>query len=133
MTKIDKFELDILKAFVLKKDRSYLIAHPELSLNENESKYLQQLIQLREQGVPIAYILGKRAFWTLEFKVSNEVLIPRHETEILVEVILNTLDKNESLAILELGTGSGAISIVLAKERPQYDITATDVSEGALT
>ena len=88
------------------------------------------MYEKRLAGEPIAYILGKKEFWSLEFTIDEKVLIPRPETELLVEIILQI--DSSCINIADLGTGSGAIAIALAKERPNWQITATDISEEAL-
>jgi release factor glutamine methyltransferase len=132
MNKIDRFEQEVLTAYVLQKNRAYLIAHPELMLTPEQHATLDELINKRAKGVPIAYLIGKREFWSLDFKVTPDVLIPRHETELLVETLLTLLAEKEKVELLELGTGCGAISIAIAKERPCWNITAIDVSKTAL-
>jgi release factor glutamine methyltransferase len=133
MNNINRLELEILTAFVLQKNRAYLFAYPETVLTHQQQKLLEKLIQKRLQGIPIAYLVGKREFWSLDFNVTPAVLIPRHETELLIEIGLKLLPENQSLSLLELGTGCGAISIAIAKERPNWNITATDISIAALT
>jgi release factor glutamine methyltransferase len=132
MNEVDRFEQEILKAFVLQKNRAYIIAHPAVTLTAPQQERLDNLIYKRAQGLPIAYLMGKREFWSLDFKVTPEVLIPRHETELLVETVLTPYSEKGKIALLELGTGCGAISIALAKERPLWNIVATDISETAL-
>lgn len=92
------------------------------------NKYLAQ----RKEGIPIAYILGYKEFWSMSFKVTPDVLIPRPETELLVEQAISACSHLKQPTILELGTGSGAIAIALGKELPDAKITATDISDSAL-
>lgn len=129
---MNKLDTEILLAHVLNVSRTYLHTHPDLSLNTEQQKQFDALIAQREQGMPIAYLIGHREFWSLDLLVTPDVLIPRPETELLVESVLNQLPKNEALTIAELGTGSGAISLALAKERPQWKIIAADISANAL-
>ncbi len=121
----------LLLAHVLGKDRSWLFAWPEHRLDDAQLKHYRQLLERRRQGEPLAYLTGEKAFWSLDLEVSPAVLIPRPETELLVELALD-LDLPEAIQVLELGTGSGAIAIALAKERPDWKITATDASAAAL-
>jgi release factor glutamine methyltransferase len=127
---IESFEAEILLAQILKKDRAYLYTYPETRLSNAESLAFQQNITKRKQGLPIAYIMQEREFWSLTLHVSPDTLIPRHETELLVEIALAY--SQENLKVLELGTGSGAIAIALAHERPNWQITAIDNSIAAL-
>lgn len=125
-------DAEILLAHLLHKPRSYLYAHPEQMLTPQQQQQYSQLIFQRQQGSPIAYIVGKKEFWSLELFVNEHVLIPRHETELLVETALQLLPANEAINLADLGTGSGAIALALASERPQWQIYATDNSESAL-
>lgn len=125
-------ESEIIMCFVLNKNRTFLFSHPEFELDDQLFAEYQKWIAQREMGQPIAYITGKREFWSLSLKVNEHTLIPRHETELLVEQTLANLEKNTHLQILELGTGSGAISLALAKESPSWKILATDYSSEAL-
>ena len=103
-------------------------------IDRKQEKIFNQSIELRATGMPMAYILGKKDFWSLTLHIDKNVLIPRPESEHLVERALKTLpEKSFNYKILELGTGSGAIAISLAKERPNSSITATDISKKALS
>ncbi|OGV07408.1 MAG: protein-(glutamine-N5) methyltransferase, release factor-specific, partial [Ignavibacteria bacterium RIFOXYB2_FULL_36_7] len=101
-------------------------------LNEDEVKLYREFIRRRIKSEPLQYIIGKVEFYGIEFNVNPSVLIPRQETEILVETIINSVNKDGSLKILDVGVGSGNISISLAKHLPYSKITATDISEQAL-
>lgn len=125
-------EAEILLAHVLDKPRSYLRAFAEENLSEEAQQQFAQVLQRRLQREPIAYITGKKEFWSLDFIVTSDTLIPRPETELLVETILTLFPKEESIKVADLGTGSGAIAIAIAHERPMWQITAVDVSENAL-
>jgi len=129
-------EARILLTHALKKPTSYLYTWPDKILDETVQFKADQYLERRKLGEPIAYILGCREFWSLEFKVTPNVLIPRQETELLVELCLDyfsSLSQQQTVRkLLELGTGSGAISIAVAHELPQLEITATDVSNLAL-
>jgi len=109
-----------------------LITEPERILSKEEENTLAAYIQRRVKGEPLAYITGDKEFWSLTFKVNKHVLIPRPETELLVELALEKIKNKKSATILDLGTGSGAIAIAISKQRPDCILTATDSSELAL-
>jgi release factor glutamine methyltransferase len=125
-------EVHALLAHVLCKPRSYLLAYQELVLTDSVLVQFSTLLGRRLQGEPIAYLLGQREFYGLPLRVSPDVLIPRPETELLVELALERLPQNRPARVLDLGTGSGAIAIALAKSRPEAQITAVDISPRAL-
>lgn len=112
--------------------RAELFTHPEHTLTQEQQEALKHCVHRRLQGEPIAYITGHKEFWDLELKVTPEVLIPRPETECLVEWILEHYTAEHRLAIADLGVGSGAIALALAHERPHWTIDATDYSKDAL-
>lgn len=131
-TECSRLDAEVLLAHVLQKDRSYLRAHDSDELNPCQQEKFQTLVQQRNQGIPLAYLIGHKEFWSLELLVTPDVLIPRPETELLVETVLEILPKNQQITVADLGTGSGAIALALAKERPQWEITAVDFSAKAL-
>ena len=120
-----KLDVELLLGKVLGRDRSYLYTWPERLLTELEQQQFFELLRRRQAGEPIAYLLGRRAFWTLDLKVSPATLIPRPDTELLVEHALS-LPLPPDARILDLGTGTGAIALALASERPDWQVTATD-------
>lgn len=124
-------EAQILLCHVLACEPSFLYAHPEHKLTTQQTAQFNTLLKRREQGEPIAYLLGYRDFWTLRLQVTPDVLIPRHETELLIETALTRLPGTPCL-VADLGTGSGAIACALAYERPQWQVIATDQSASAL-
>ncbi len=125
-------DAEILLTHVLRKNRAYLFAHPEALIPQEQLELYQQLILKRAQGVPIAYIIGYRDFWSLNLKVNEHTLIPRHETELLVELALNLIPDLNSTFVLDMGTGSGAIALAIAQEKPHWHVTACDFSIEAL-
>lgn len=129
-----QLDAEVLLTFCLnKKSRSYLRAWPEKIIAGNPLKQFKQLIEQRSKGHPIAYLTSEKEFWSRSFLVTQDVLIPRPETELLIEVALTTIAKGQTLQLADLGTGSGAIAITLGLERPNCIITAIDSSPAALT
>lgn len=112
--------------------RAWLMAHGEQVLTFSQVEHAQHLLRRRLQGEPVAYIIGKREFFGLEFAVTPDVLIPRPDTETLVEAALRCIPENQSCHVLDLGAGSGAIAIAIAVNRPLAKVTAVDHSEAAL-
>jgi len=123
---------EVLLAYLLKKNRSYLRAWPDRSLSTEELDAYQQLIEQRKSGQPIAYLTGEREFWSRSFIVSPDVLIPRPDTELLIDIAQQKFTPSQAFSILDLGTGSGAIAITLALEFPNASVTAVDSSTKAL-
>ena len=127
-----RIDCEVLMCFVLGKPRTYLYTHPEHCLNELDYQSFIELIERRQQGEPIAYITSEKEFWSLPLTVTSDTLIPRPETELMIEVVLNLLKNLPSARIIDLGTGAGSIALALAKERPNWHISACDISEAAL-
>ena len=130
-----RLDAEVLLAETLGVDRVALYTHFDQPLHPEELARFKKLLQRRLQREPVAYIIGRREFWSLTFKVTPDVLIPRPETEILVAEALEVLPPATTarpFRILEIGTGSGAISVALAKEFPSASLVATDVSAKAL-
>jgi release factor glutamine methyltransferase len=135
---------ELLLLHVLERDRSYLYAHPEEQISDAQLDRFFALIRRRAAGEPTQHLTGKQEFWGLEFEVTPDVLIPRPETEHVIEVALDRLalreiragrhqtTKGEGLLIADIGTGSGCIAIALAKELPAARFYATDISDAAL-
>ena len=130
--RIEHSEVRLLLAHALGLARSDLILHSDRPLRGGERVRFEALAERRAAGEPVAYIVGEREFYGLAFRVTPGVLIPRPETEHLVEQALERLPAGEAHSVLELGTGSGAVAVALAHERPRLKLTATDISEVAL-
>ena len=131
ITNNPRLESEVLLAKILDKEREDFYKS-NILVDETTYQHFRNLLKIRHQGKPIAYIVGKKEFWSLSFKVNENVLIPRPETEYLVECCLSLMQETNSYKLLELGTGSGVISIALAKENPNLEITAVDISLKAL-
>ncbi|MDD4929644.1 MAG: peptide chain release factor N(5)-glutamine methyltransferase [Gallionella sp.] len=125
-----RIEVQCLLQSVLKVNRAYLLTYPERVLSPEESARYTCLFERRLAGEPIAYLLGVREFYGLSFKVTPDTLIPRPDTELLVELALQHIPRGG--AVLDLGTGSGAIALSIAHERPDTEVVAVDASESAL-
>jgi len=130
----DSADLDaeVLLCHVLEKTRSYLRTWPERQLNKAQINQFAKLLKQRQQGQPIAYIVGSREFWSRDFYVDANVLIPRPDTETLIELCLQLIHHKPDASLIDLGTGSGIIAITLAAECPQLKVTAIDSNEAAL-
>jgi len=130
-----RLDAEVLLAFYLGCDRVEFLKNPDLILNEKQLAEYRTLIARRLQWEPVAYIRGFKEFWTFSLIVNKDVLIPRPDTEIIVEEALDVYRKMNSpeIRILDIGTGSGAIALALAKEISNATITATDISSNALT
>ena len=125
-------EAHYLLCAVLACERSTLIAWPEKQIDHHPAAQFLALVERRAAGEPTAYLLGRREFWGLNLAITPDVLIPRPDTETLVETVLMRIPKQVCWRILELGTGSGAIALALKHERPDCEIIATDMSPAAL-
>lgn len=126
-----RIDLEQLLCHTLGKTRSYLYTWPERSLTEQQINEFKQLLARRENGEPVAHLTGYRGFWTLELEVNKETLIPRPETELLVEWALKQFS-DQSIRLADLGTGTGAIALALASERPDWQVEATELQQSAV-
>ena len=127
-----RLDAEILLCRTIDMPRSYLFAHPEDELDAITLERFEEVLRRREDGAPMAYIMGLKEFWSHEFAVSPATLVPRPETEILVNLALCEIPRDAEWRVLDLGTGSGAIAVSIACERPLSQVTAVDVSEEAL-
>ncbi|HVO88341.1 MAG TPA: peptide chain release factor N(5)-glutamine methyltransferase, partial [Casimicrobiaceae bacterium] len=125
-------DAQVLLAHALNVDRAWLAAHATDPLDVDVAQRFFELARRRREGHPVAHLTGRREFWSLDLCVTPDVLIPRPETEALVECALARLPKDRALRVLDLCTGSGAIALALARERPNARITASDASAAAL-
>ena len=128
----ERIDAEILLLHVLGKPRSWLIAHADDVLDMDVQTAYASLVERRVAGEPVAYIIGRRGFWLFELEVTPATLIPRPETELLVELALARLPHDTGAVVADLGTGSGAIALAIAHERPHARVIATDASADAL-
>jgi release factor glutamine methyltransferase len=124
-------DLEVLLAEALGKDRTYLYTWPDRSVSMEQLQTFNEMVARRFRGEPVAHIIGLREFWSLPLQVNASTLIPRPDTELLVETVLNKFSSHPSLTLIDLGTGTGAIALALAKEHPCWDVYASDVSAEA--
>lgn len=127
-----RVDAEWLLIHVLQRPRSYLITHPDERLSPGLWQQYQDCITRRQAGEPVAYITGTRGFWSLDLRVTPAVLIPRADTELLVELVLSLADNSQPVTLADMGTGSGAIALAIASERPGWRVLATDASASAL-
>lgn len=127
-----RFDAEILMAHVLESKRSFLYANPELELPYSRSEAFKKLVRQRAAGQPVAYLTGSAEFWSLPLKITPAVLIPRPDTECLVEAALSRIPPEADWRVADLGTGSGAIALAIASERPRCEIHATDISRACI-
>ncbi len=142
--KIDSADLEILISFVIGKPKEFILTHPEYKLNKSEENKLKKLIKKKLTGEPIAYLVGEKEFYSLNFKINKKVLVPRPETELIVEKTLELIEtiyltnSKKPIIIIDIGTGSGCIIVTLAKFLSYYrsltfKFYATDISSQALS
>ncbi|MCE4370123.1 peptide chain release factor N(5)-glutamine methyltransferase [Xanthomonas hortorum] len=130
--RIERSDAEPLLLHALGRDRAWLFAHGRDPVDMAVAQAFEALVQRRQAGEPVAYLTGTRGFWTLDLAVSAATLIPRADTELLVELALERLDALPGRRVADLGTGSGAIALAIASERPQAQVIATDASVAAL-
>ena len=127
-----RLDTELLLCHVLGKPRSHLMAWPDAELTADDERDFLALVERRAAGEPVAHLLGEREFWSLPLKVTADTLIPRPDTELLVELALERLPRRPGIRMADLGTGTGAIALALASERPAAQVVATDISDRAL-
>ncbi|HTP47717.1 MAG TPA: peptide chain release factor N(5)-glutamine methyltransferase [Casimicrobiaceae bacterium] len=126
------FEAKILLAHVLARDRAWISAHGDAPLMREEAKRFEELARRRLAGEPVAYLTGRREFFGLELEITPDVLIPRPETELLVEKALAWIPAESAVSVLDLGCGSGAVALAIAHERPHARVLGADVAPAAV-
>ena len=131
---IKTFDLDIqiLMTKALKKDRKFIILNPKREISNKSLKYFNNLVIKRSKGEPVAYLVEKKYFWKYEFIVSKEVLIPRPDTEVIVEQVLNLTKNKQRLRLLDVGIGSGCILLSILKDKKNFFGTGIDISKKSL-
>lgn len=125
-------DAQVLLGEIMRQERAFLLAHPEQPLTEEQQAQYAEWIRRRALGEPVAYIIGRRAFYDREIAVTRDVLVPRPETELLLEQALEFVKENPSAVVIDVGTGSGALAVTLAAHCPQAHVYATDISPAAL-
>lgn len=127
-----RLDAEILLAYVLDKPRSFLYTWPDHLLSDEQANAFADLLRRNQEGEPVAYLVGYQEFWSMPFKVNSATLIPRPETEQLVDAVLADYPDLQAAKVWDAGTGSGAIALALKKEKPRWTITASDASFAAL-
>lgn len=127
-----RLDAEVILAFVMGCQRELLYREPNLQLGKNDYVNYQSLISRRVGLYPVAYLIGRKEFWSMDLEVNENTLVPRPETEVLIEVALKLIPDNTKMNVLDLGTGCGAIAIAIAKEKSRCQVTAVDVSKEAL-
>ncbi|MEN9453225.1 MAG: hypothetical protein RLZZ369_2284 [Pseudomonadota bacterium] len=130
---VDRLDANMMLMALLKQGRSWLLAHDQDALPASIIQTFEHWVTRRAQGEPLAYLLGDKEFFGLNLAVNPDVLIPRPDTEILVEWALDLVPPDQAWRVLDLGTGSGAIALAIQHQRPQATVVAVDASAGALT
>jgi release factor glutamine methyltransferase len=126
------FEAKLLLSHVLGRDRAWLAAHGDAALDTDKARAFDALVRRRSAGEPVAYLTGRREFFGLDLEITPDVLIPREETEVLVELALAWLAPGAAMRVLDLGCGSGAVALAIARERPLASVLGVDVSAAAI-
>lgn len=125
-------DAQVLLAHVVERDRSWIVAHRDDELSKAHADAFFALAKRRREGEPVAYLTGVKEFWGLPLRVTPAVLVPRPETETLVELALESIPRDAHARVLDLATGSGAVALAIARERPRASVIATDISREAL-
>ncbi len=127
-----QLDSEILLSNSIKKDKKHIILNPKEILNSEQTETFKNLIERRKKGEPVAYLINKKDFWKDEFFVNKDVLIPRPDTELIIEQVLKIYSKNSQLQVLDIGTGSGCILLSILKERPNFYGTGIDISKKSI-
>jgi release factor glutamine methyltransferase len=127
-----KLDIELLLSSSIKKDKRHIILNPKELLNSEQLGKFKSLIERRKKGEPIAYLINKKEFWKNEFFVNKDVLIPRPDTELMIEQVLRIYSKEVQLQVLDIGTGSGCILLSILKERPNFYGTGIDISKKSI-
>tara|TARA_B100001059_G_scaffold105631_1_gene105253 strand:+ start:299 stop:1141 length:843 start_codon:yes stop_codon:yes gene_type:complete len=127
-----RLDCEILLSNLIKKDKKHIILNPKDLLNTKQISKFKNLIERRKKGEPIAYLINNKEFWKDKFYVDKDVLIPRPDTELIVEEVLKMYSKNSQKQILDIGTGSGCILLSIIKERPNFYGTGIDISKKSI-
>ena len=127
-----QLDCEILLSNSINKDKKYIILNPKQILNDGQLSDFKSLIEKRKKGEPIAYLINKKEFWNNEFFVNKDVLIPRPDTELIIEEVLKIYSKNTHLQVLDIGTGSGCILLSILKERKYFYGTGIDISKKSI-
>jgi len=127
-----QLDSEILLSSSIKKDKKHIILNPKEILNLEQLEKFKSLIERRKKGEPIAYLINKKEFWKNEFFVNKDVLIPRPDTELIIEQVLKIYSKDVQLQVLDIGTGSGCILLSILKERPNFYGTGIDISKKSI-
>ena len=127
-----QLDSEILMAEIINKDRNYILLNPNNSLNKNELNRFYKLIEQRSLGKPVAYLTNKKFFWNSEFFITNDTLIPRPDTEVIIENVFRLTKQKKRINILDIGVGSGCILLSILKERENFYGTGIDISEKCL-
>lgn len=132
LSETPRLDADLLLAEVLDLERVELYARFDTVVEESDRAAFRELVKRRAGGEPVAYLIGRKSFWQMELAVDDRAMIPRPETEVLIEEVLEHLPADESLSVADIGTGTGAVVLALAAERPEWEFAATDISEETL-
>jgi len=127
-----QLDSEILLSNLIKRDKRYIVLNPKALLNSEQLDKFKNLIERRKKGEPIAYLINKKDFWRDEFFVNKDVLIPRPDTELIIEQVLKIYSKNDQLQVLDIGTGSGCILLSILRERPNFYGTGIDISKKSI-
>ena len=127
-----QLDSEILLSASIKRDKKHIILNPKELLSSEQSEKFKSLIERRRKGEPVAYLINKKEFWNNEFFVNKDVLIPRPDTELIIEQVLKIYSKESQLQVLDIGTGSGCILLSILKERPNFYGTGIDISKKSI-